>query len=72
MGKVLSVEALPTLPHTLYTLAKFLFRQHKQEHALRILEAGKLAAKKHEDHLFCHMFQYLDALYVEGINEGQL
>ncbi|MFJ5964785.1 hypothetical protein [Bacillus sp. NPDC093026] len=49
MGKILSVEVLPTLPHTLYTLAKLLFRQNKQEHALSILEAGKLAAKKRED-----------------------
>ena len=65
-------ELLPTLPHTLYTLAKLLFRQNEQTEARRILEDGKLAAKKHEDQLFCHMFEYLDALYVQEINEEQL
>ncbi|MBU5262307.1 response regulator aspartate phosphatase [Bacillus atrophaeus] len=61
---------LNNLPHSMFTLAKYLFKQGKSKCAAEVSNKGLAIALQQGDGLFVSLQQYLKALYIDAIDQS--
>lgn len=62
-------EKLTNLPHSLFSYAKILFKQGKMNEAIQVSKKGLSAALYQGDELFAKLQGYLNALYVDAVDQ---
>ncbi|RPK02443.1 hypothetical protein EH11_01773 [Bacillus subtilis] len=69
-AKVSESAKLSNLPHSLFTYAKFLFKQGKTSEAIKMSKKGLSAAISQGDKLFVSLQKYLEALYINAVDQA--
>ncbi|MFT4399437.1 aspartate phosphatase [Bacillus sp. SW14] len=67
--KISESAKLSNLPHSLFTYAKFLFKQEKTGEAIKMSKKGLSAALYQGDKLFESLQKYLEALYINAVDQ---